>query len=191
MPDLLHRHWVFDLDGTLTVAVHDFAALKRDLGLPEDLAVLEGIAAAPEAARPDLLARVADWEWRHAGDARRAPHAAELLRRVPRPVGIVTRNRRDVALRTLQATGLLECFDPADVLGRDEARPKPAPDGILALLGRWGIAPGDAVFIGDHGLDVVAGRAAGVWSIHLTTGPPHPEADQAVACLSELLTGAV
>ncbi|MET3716707.1 phosphoglycolate phosphatase-like HAD superfamily hydrolase [Pseudomonas sp. PvP001] len=26
---LVHvRHWVFDLDGTLTVAVHDFAAIR-------------------------------------------------------------------------------------------------------------------------------------------------------------------
>ena len=30
------RHWVFDMDGTLTVAVHDFPAIKRALGIPQD-----------------------------------------------------------------------------------------------------------------------------------------------------------
>ena len=28
------RHWIFDLDGTLTVAAHDFAAIRRTLGIP-------------------------------------------------------------------------------------------------------------------------------------------------------------
>ncbi|HCR31850.1 MAG TPA: HAD family hydrolase, partial [Stenotrophomonas sp.] len=28
------RHWVFDMDGTLTVAMHDFERIKRELGIP-------------------------------------------------------------------------------------------------------------------------------------------------------------
>ncbi|MGE8273775.1 MAG: HAD family hydrolase, partial [Stenotrophomonas sp.] len=28
------RHWVFDMDGTLTVAMHDFARIKRELAIP-------------------------------------------------------------------------------------------------------------------------------------------------------------
>ena len=30
------RHWVFDMDGTLTVAVHDFAEIRRALGAALD-----------------------------------------------------------------------------------------------------------------------------------------------------------
>lgn len=30
------RHWVFDMDGTLTVAVHDFAAIRRALEIPAE-----------------------------------------------------------------------------------------------------------------------------------------------------------
>jgi len=30
------RHWVFDMDGTLTIAVHDFAAIRRALEIPEE-----------------------------------------------------------------------------------------------------------------------------------------------------------
>ncbi len=28
------KHWVFDMDGTLTVAVHDFAAIRVALAIP-------------------------------------------------------------------------------------------------------------------------------------------------------------
>jgi len=186
-PDLLGRRWLFDLDGTLTVAMHDFAALKRALGLPAERPVLEGIAERPVAERSSLLDRVARWEWEHAARAEAAVGAHELLSRLAGPVGIVTRNRRDVALRTLAATGLDRWFRDEHVLGRDEAPPKPAPDGLLRLLDSWGVAPEHAVFIGDHGLDVAAGRAAGVVTVHLTRGPPAPRAHHVVGCLSELL----
>jgi phosphoglycolate phosphatase-like HAD superfamily hydrolase len=28
------EHWVFDMDGTLTIAVHDFAAIREALSIP-------------------------------------------------------------------------------------------------------------------------------------------------------------
>ena len=30
------KHWVFDMDGTLTLAVHDFAAIRQALGIPPE-----------------------------------------------------------------------------------------------------------------------------------------------------------
>ena len=32
---LKRKHWIFDLDGTLTIAVHDFNAIRKELGIPE------------------------------------------------------------------------------------------------------------------------------------------------------------
>ena len=34
------RHWVFDMDGTLTVAVHDFAAIRRALQIAAEEDIL-------------------------------------------------------------------------------------------------------------------------------------------------------
>ena len=34
---------VFDLDGTLTVAIHDFESIKRTLDLPTDKPILESL----------------------------------------------------------------------------------------------------------------------------------------------------
>ena len=43
------RHWVFDMDGTLTQAVHDFPAIKRALGIAEQEDILQHLAALPAA----------------------------------------------------------------------------------------------------------------------------------------------
>ncbi|MGH9885914.1 MAG: HAD family hydrolase, partial [bacterium] len=40
-------HWIFDMDGTLTVAVHDFDAIRTELGLPQGKPMLEELALRP------------------------------------------------------------------------------------------------------------------------------------------------
>jgi HAD superfamily hydrolase (TIGR01509 family) len=162
------RHWLFDLDGTLTVAQHDFAGIKRRLGLPPDLAILEAIALRPASEQAELLERVHAWEAELADSARAAPGAAALLGRLRdegRRLGVVTRNSRATALRTLAAAGLRAFLSDEDVVGRDEAAPKPAPDGLRLLLARWNADPGDAVMVGDFRFDLEAARAAGVSAI--------------------------
>ncbi|MCT4836751.1 hypothetical protein LZK55_31615, partial [Pseudomonas aeruginosa] len=54
------RHWVFDMDGTLTRAVHDFPAIRRALDIPEQDDILLHLAALPEAeaAAKHVLARL-------------------------------------------------------------------------------------------------------------------------------------
>ena len=49
------------------------------------------------------------------------------------------------------------------VLGpEDVPRPKPAPDMLLAGLGRLGVAAAEALYVGDMTVDVATARAAGV-----------------------------
>ena len=38
---LKRKNWIFDLDGTLTVAVHDFDAIRKELGIPAGLPIVE------------------------------------------------------------------------------------------------------------------------------------------------------
>ena len=46
---LKHRgHWIFDLDGTLTVSAHDFEHMRRELGLEPQAPILEALQAMPE-----------------------------------------------------------------------------------------------------------------------------------------------
>ena len=67
------------------------------------------------------------------------------------------------------AQTLLQAFGPFDALvcGDHVARKKPAPDSVLLACERLGVAPREALFIGDSQNDVDAARAAGcaVWCV--------------------------
>jgi len=69
------RHWVFDMDGTLTLAVHDFPAIKRALGIPEEDDILHHLAALPaeEAAAKHAWLLEHERELAVASRRRRAP----------------------------------------------------------------------------------------------------------------------
>lgn len=175
------RHWVFDMDGTLTVAVHDFAAIREALGIPAQDDILSHLAALPgEQARAKHA-----WLLEHERDLAVASTAAqgavelvqELAARGCR-LGILTRNARELAHITLQAIGIADCFHPDDVLGRDEAAPKPAPDGLLKLAQAWDVAPEGMVMVGDFQMDLLAGRAAGTRTV-LVNLPENPWPDLA------------
>jgi len=114
----------------------------------------------------------------------------QLLRRDAR-VGILTRNTREIALHTLGLIGLQGYFTAADILGREEAepKPKPHPEGIEMLLAAWGNLPDEAVMVGDYLFDLQVGRAAGTATIHVDSSSDFrwPElADMAVTTLDEL-----
>jgi HAD superfamily hydrolase (TIGR01509 family) len=177
--------WVFDLDGTLTVAVHDFDGLKQELSLDPSRPLLEGLQAL-EGPRADAAwARVAAWERDHAALARPAEGVEallEALRRQGRRLGVLTRNTREVALLTLAGAGLSDWFAHDDVLGRNCAAPKPAPDGVLRLLRGWRVGARDAVMVGDAPHDAWAGMRAGaigVW-LHGDDEPGRDDVDLAL-----------
>lgn len=156
--------WIFDLDGTLTVAQHDFPAIRRELGVPADEDILEHLGRLPVAERQRLNEQLDAIELRLAQEVAPAPGAAELIRELHRRelrLGILTRNLRQVAMASLERIGVLDCFRPQDVLGRDDAPAKPAPDGIHRLLHDWQLTETEAVMVGDFRFDLEAGRAAG------------------------------
>jgi len=184
------RHWIFDMDGTLTVAIHDFDGLRARLGLPSGAPILETCEAHPDSNR--LLAEIDRWEEELAEEATAAPGVRTLLDWLSgrATLGVLTRNTRSTALRTLEVAGLAEYFDPAAVLGRDQAAAKPDPAGIELLLARWGAEGSDAVMVGDYLFDLQAGRAAGtatVWIDRIGGREFHEWADIRVSNLAHLV----
>jgi HAD superfamily hydrolase (TIGR01509 family) len=167
------RCWIFDLDGTLTVAQHDFTAIRTALGIPPGRLILEYLDSLPHALARPLHARLQDIEAELCSTAQPATGAMQLLTTLRArgiELGLLTRKTRENALATLRAAGLAAFFAPPTVLGRDEAPPKPAPDGIQQLLERWGATAADGLMIGDVHLDLAAGRAAGVITVHVSAG---------------------
>lgn len=186
-------HWVFDLDGTLTVAVHDFAAIRRELSVPDSSDILAHLASLPEHQSRPLHVRLQEIELELAGITEAADGARELVDHLcanGAHLGVLTRNTRDNALRTLDLVGLGGYFEPQFVLGRDEALPKPDPDGICRLAALWDIRPEKTVMVGDYLFDLQAGRSAGALTVHVDTSRSFrwPElADVSVGTLGELV----
>ena len=173
--------WIFDLDGTLTLPVHDFAFIRRELAIPDGEDILGHLETLP----PDMATlrhnRLDEIERSLASQAEAAPGVLELLEYLGEhnvQMGILTRNSRDVALLTLDALGVRHHFTEKHVLGRDEVPPKPDPGGIFYLQDQWQVESGNLVMVGDYLFDLQAGRSAGAMTIHVgrPDGQRWPEA---------------
>lgn len=191
--DILRRgHWIFDLDGTLTVAIHDFASIRKALGVPQGGDILEHLEALPLEQARLMRQKLVAIEEELAGRTEAAEGAVGLVQKLHgrgTRLGVLTRNTRDNALTTLRRIGLQGFFAEGDVLGREEALAKPDPDGIYRLAREWGVAPSALVMVGDYGFDLETGRAAGAATIHVDASRAFrwPElTDIAVGSLAEL-----
>jgi phosphoglycolate phosphatase-like HAD superfamily hydrolase len=189
---LCRQHWIFDLDGTLTVAIHDFPLIRALLGVPEGVDILEHMAMLPAAEALVAKGRLDSIEEELAARTQPAIGAVglvQLLHRRGVRLGVLTRNTRANAVRTLARIGLVSYIAPCDVLGRDEALAKPSPEGIFKLAQGWGMPASALVMVGDYSFDLQTGRAAGAATIHVdpTGAFRWPElTDLAVATLAEL-----
>ena len=92
----------------------------------------------------------------------------DALERKGVALAIVSGARPEV-LELLREGDLLARFD-AVILGAVVARPKPDPEGILKALDALGVAPEDAIYVGDAPIDIQASRAAGVRAVAVLSG---------------------
>jgi phosphoglycolate phosphatase len=90
-----------------------------------------------------------------------AREAVLAQRAAGRKVGLCTNKPIDITRPLLAALGITADFD--SIVGGGEGRPpKPAPDLLALSLQQLGVAPSEAVLVGDSGADVGAARALGV-----------------------------
>jgi HAD superfamily hydrolase (TIGR01509 family) len=164
------RGMIFDLDGTLVDSRLDFPAIKRDLGLPPDRAILEALAEVPDGPiKQELLARLRVHELRGAERATLFPGVQEALAFLAEravPTAILTRNSRESTNLMLERLNL----SFSQVLTREDAPPKPDPSGLTRIARRWRLQPAALAFCGDYLFDVQAGRAAGMTTVLFAPG---------------------
>ncbi len=171
------RAILFDMDGTLTVPYFDFEAIRRALGLPPKIRILDAIRALPPAESARAMAELVRFEDDAADHAEWNPGAREILdwtrdRGLRR--GILTRNSRRSYERTSRKLGI--AVDAA--VAREDAPMKPRPEPAWLLCERLGVRPEECVLVGDYLYDIQCGKAAGTLTVLLTNGtPPKFEAD--------------
>ena len=167
---LKRKYWIFDLDGTLTVAVHNFNAIRKELGIPAGLPIIKTIESLPENESLPLQNKLHEIEEklaRNASPAQGVKTLLETLQRLDYSVGILTLNTRENAWFTLEALGLAKFFNEEFVIGRWCAEPKPSPKGIQKMLEQWEITANDALMVGDYLYDLQVGRAAEIATVHV------------------------
>jgi HAD superfamily hydrolase (TIGR01509 family) len=143
----------------------------------------------PAAESAPLHRRLDDIEFEVAARAKAGAGVETLLRTLLDrgvQIGILTRNGQQIAYETLRACGLLHYFDADCVIGREQALPKPEPDGILQLLDKWQLPPERAVMVGDYYFDLAAGRAAGTATVYLDVTGRYEWADYADVSVERL-----
>ena len=112
------------------------------------------------------VAEVEDFYDAHFGDYTQhieanpdAPGVLAALREMSLGVAVVTNTPSPLAGRVLEGLGLVP---DALVGGSDVPAAKPAPDMVLRACGLLGVAPAEALMVGDSAYDCQAAAAAGV-----------------------------
>jgi HAD superfamily hydrolase (TIGR01509 family) len=156
---------IFDLDGTLVDSQLDFPGMRRETGCPEGTGLLEHVASmSSAAAQQQAMTVIHRYEMAGADAAQWMPGAPELLtalKTLKLPLGIVTRNSRPATehtLRRLDAPSLT-------LITREDARPKPDPEGLQILAEQWQLAPDTLAYVGDFRFDLEAAERAGMVSV--------------------------
>lgn len=177
------------MDGTLTLAVHDFEAIRKQLKLPAGKPILEQIATYPKKEARHLHQQLDMIELDIAAQSKPATGAARLLEALSatgHKLGILTRNNMLNIHATLAAAELSHYFQDDTLISRHCVPPKPSPAGIHRLLNLWGGTPEEAVMIGDHLFDIETGIAAGTAVIYVDPTGEFPHADKANLCIRSL-----
>ena len=199
MPAISHpgpalRAVLFDLDGTLVDTADDFVpvvqSLQREFGtepLPAErirscvsngarALVKLGLGLAEDDAdferwRQRLLTLYGEILGRH---ARLYPGVEDLLTAIEGARlqwGIVTNKPRVYTLPLLETLGLT----PGSVVcPQDVEQPKPNPESLHKACGELGCETRESLYIGDHERDIIAGRAAGMYTIAAAYGYIEP-----------------
>ena len=154
------RGVVFDLDGTLTVPVLDFAAMRAEIGIA-DGDILHALAKMPEDERRRALGVIGRHEEAAAAGSELSDGARELLDFIAAAgikAGVVTRNSRVSVDTFCRKHGI--AFDA--VITREDAPPKPSPEPLTAAVERMGLGKHEVIYVGDFELDRLTGEAAGI-----------------------------
>lgn len=185
------RAVLFDVDGTLVDSVPAYIEIARAAGATVGVAIDEmdvrralaygerfwERAIAPDRAdRGALMDRLmvharANWPQTmrtHCRPIAGLDAALAELRRQGRRLGIVTGARPEV-IDIVRQSGVAQPFE-AIVGNTDVKRRKPDPEGILLALERMGVAPADAIYVGDSPIDVEAAHRAGLRAVGVLTG---------------------
>lgn len=152
---------IFDMDGTLVDSKINFPAIYQALNLKSGNSIVQHINTLPESERESAMAIVHFYEDEGARLSRPIPGAFDLVQQLLMKnvnVGVFTLNSRAIALQTLQ----LHKLRIPVVVTRDDAKPKPDPEGLLKICEHYSTSQEKTLYVGDYKYDLIAGKNANI-----------------------------
>jgi phosphoglycolate phosphatase len=186
------RAVVFDFDGTLAVLNIDFSLMKEQV-----FDVMKGFGIDEESIRETYLLEIIDEvsqrlcennpaaadrfyeeahrilhtiELRAAGEGRLLPGTTATLERLRSrgmKIGIVTRNCEDAVRKVFPG---IDHFCDVFVSRNSTKKVKPHPDHLTSVMKALDVSGKETVMVGDHTLDIQAGKTVGMMTIGVLTG---------------------
>jgi phosphoglycolate phosphatase len=183
---------VFDFDGTLAVLNIDFSLMRERI-----FGLIKGYGISPETIQEKYLLEITDEVYQAlrvknpsgAGkfyqESHRILHEVEMeaaeegrlipgteatlkkLRRKGVKIGIITRNCEDAVRKVFPS---INDFCDVFVSRNSVKKVKPHPDHLTYVMKRLKTSGEEAVMVGDHIIDVQAGRGVGMKTIGVLTG---------------------
>ena len=171
---------LFDFDGTLTrPGALDFSVIKRAIGCPDGIPVLEFMAGIDDPVQRLNMARQLDrFELDGAAASRPnagAEHLVASIKKAGLSMGILTRNSRASIAKALENFSGLRMADFDVMVTREEpVKIKPSGEGVMLAAERMGVDPAHVLVVGDFDFDMQAGSNAGALTAFLTNGRSIP-----------------
>lgn len=156
---------VFDFDGTIFDLVVDWQALNQKMQQTFGVGSLARLDEAAPDKRQQVVDTIGAAEQEGVKRGQPKPDAREVLTALSKEykIAIVSRNNRGTIKAGLAKMGFTR---ELPIVAREDVKiPKPHPDAIKRALKHLGLAPDQAVAIGDTYHDVEAAHAAGLKAV--------------------------
>jgi phosphoglycolate phosphatase len=183
---------VFDFDGTLAVLNIDFSGMREQVfelmtkyGVNEEkiverylLEIIDEVAqilnqentSAAETFYQEAHQILHEVEVRAAEDGKLLPGVEEALKSLRGKgfkVGIVTRNCEEAIRKVVpDIEAFCDVFVPRDLI----KKVKPHPQQLMSVLKALHVTGGETVMVGDHTIDIQAGKRVGMKTVGVLTG---------------------
>ncbi len=167
---------IFDLDGTLTEPFLDFDQIRRQIGLPEGIGVLEGInrLSIKQKRRAEIiLTEHEDHAAQNSKLNEGAKEIIDILRQRGISIGLLTRNLRKNVELVAAIHGLH--FDA--IIDRTDGPAKPDSFGVCQLCRQFNVQPSETLVVGDFRHDLQCAKDAGAIAVLIRT---HSKVDEFV-----------
>lgn len=150
---------IFDLDGTLVDSQINFDAIYKKLNLSSDRSIIDYVNSLSDHDRQAAMDIVHHYENEGALLSKPIAGVKELIDELSKRkvnLAVLTLNSRASALKMLNIHNL----NIPLVLTREDAKPKPDPDGLLKICQHYSTPIEKALFVGDYKYDLMAGQNA-------------------------------